>query len=322
MSNNDDLDIDDVTKSAESDLKAHDDTDKSSEKGKKTPKGKTKDTDTGDSFFKKNKKVIGIVGIVLFVLLFFVLLFGNQNIKVERPQQSDVELEARLENEVVRRVKEESAKLAQQRNQIIDRISRNFDCNAPQVFCHTQDTTEPYTTVVSSLKNFQFQADTPYEVYIEVYPLKVDAQNPQGNQRKGSICSPNNVHLFLCQKVVMKNPALMANQIRELYALLTPSMSYRLQISGRPITATDIDLALISSELDKLNASTTAASEPAVECVPPDPNKDPVAYNLYETGGMSCQEIMEDLAERKQSAQAQQQTQAGQQPPEGQTPAQ
>ncbi|MFH4090689.1 hypothetical protein WAJ00_22470, partial [Acinetobacter baumannii] len=64
--------------------------------------------------------------------------------------------------------------------------------------------------------------------------MKVDAQNPQTSQRKGSVCSANNVHLFLCQKIVMKNPALMANQIRELYALLTPSMTYRLQISSRP----------------------------------------------------------------------------------------
>lgn len=321
MSNNDDLDK--ISQDAASEVKATDTPDKGSEKVKAS-KPKSKDANNEESFFKKNKKLIGIGGIVFFVLLFFVILFGNQNVEVERPQQTEVELEARLQNEVTRRVKEESAKLAEQRNQIIDRISRNFDCNAPQVFCHTQDTTEPYTTVVSSLQNFQFKPDTPYEVYIEVYPLKVDSQNPQANQRKGSICSPNNVHLFLCQKIVMKNPALMANQIRELYALLTPSMSYRLQISGRPISASDIDLALISTEMDKMNA--TAASEPAVECVPPDPNKDPVAYNLYETGGMTCQEIMKDLEEQKKRAQPStpqtQQPQNSQQPPVGQAPTQ
>lgn len=71
----------------------------------------------------------------------------------------------------------------------------------------------------------------------------------------------------------MKNPALMANQIRELYALLTPSMTYRLQISSRPITPSDIDLTLISTELDKMNADSATASEPELECVPPDPKK-------------------------------------------------
>ena len=110
----------------------------------------------------------------------------------------------------------------------------------------------------------------------------------------------------------MKNPALMANQIRELYALLTPSMTYRLQISSRPITPSDIDLTLISTELDKMNADSATASEPELECVPPDPKKDPVAYNLYETGGMSCQDIMKDLAARKTTAPAGQPGQAQQ----------
>lgn len=246
------------------------------------------------SFFQKNKKAIGIGAAVFVVLMLFVALFGSRDIQVERPSASEEELNARLESEVARRVAEESAKMAEQRNQVIDRISRNFDCNAPQVFCHTQDTTEPYNTVVASLQNFQFLPDTAYEVYIEVYPLKVDIQ---GQQRKGSICSPNNIHLFLCQKVVIKNPAQMANQIRELYALLTPSMVYRLQISGRPITASDIDLALIATELDKMNAP--AVPEKPVPCIPPDPNKDPVEYNLYETKARTCEDLMKDRLERE-----------------------
>lgn len=312
MSNHEPDEMDNIGKEAEEAVKTQPDDEQVSEPEKpaKTEK-KGKKPNLDESFFAKHKKLIFIGGGFLFFVLVAVIIFGNQNIEVERPQQSDVELEARLQSEVARRVKEESTKLAAQRNQIIDRISRNFDCNAPQVFCHTQDTSEPYSTVVASLQNFQFQPDTPYEVYIEVYPLKVDAQNPQSSQRKGSICSPNNVHLFLCQKIVMKNPALMANQIRELYALLTPSMTYRLQISGRPITPSDIDLTLISTEMDKMNADTAAASEPEVKCVPPDPNKDPVAYNLYETGGMSCQDIMKDLAARKATALASQAQQSG-----------
>lgn len=284
------------------------------QKAEKPKKAKKEGDEPEDSFFKKNKKVIGFIGIGVLVLVLFVSLFGKQSVEVERPQQSEVEQAARFQSEVAKQVKKESEKLADQRVQIIDRISRNFDCNAAQVFCHTQDTTEPYTTVVSSLQNFQFLPDTPYEVYIEVYPLKVDSHNPnnpQSTQRRGSICSPNNVHLFLCQKVVMKNPALMANQIRELYALLTPSMTYRLQISGRPITATDIDLALIATEMDKLSANNiAAASEPEVECVPPDPETDPIAYNLYETGGRDCQQLMKDLkAQKQREQQAQEATQ-------------
>ena len=313
MSNHEPDDMDNIGKEAEEAIKIQPDDEHVSEPeqpAKTAKKGKKVNID--ENFFAKHKKLILIGGGVLFFLLFAVVIFGNQNIEVERPQQSDVELEARLQSEVARRVKEESMKLAAQRNEIIDRISRNFDCNAPQVFCHAQDTSEPYSTVVASLQNFQFQPDTPYEVYIEVYPLKVDAQNPQSSQRKGSVCSPNNVHLFLCQKIVMKNPALMANQIRELYALLTPSMTYRLQISSRPITPSDIDLTLITTELDKMNADSATASEPELECVPPDPKKDPVAYNLYETGGMSCQDIMKDLALRKTTTPAGQPGQAQQ----------
>ena len=248
------------------------------EQEKQAKKQEEQQQPKSDKKISNKKKVIGGVGIFVLLILILFLLNANQSVQVEQPTQTDTEMNARLQAEVTRRVKLESDRMAAERNQIIEKMSRNFDCNSPQVFCHAQDTSEPYTSVVASLQSFQFLPDTPYEVYIEVYPLKVDSQNPQTSSRTGSVCSPNNIHLFLCQKVVMKNPALMANQIRELYALLTPSMKYRLQISGRPITAADIDLMLISTEIDKLNAEeATAASEP---CVPPDQNTDPIAYNL------------------------------------------
>lgn len=113
----------------------------------------------------------------------------------------------------------------------------------------------------------------------------------------------------------MKNPALMANQIRELYALLTPSMTYRLQISSRPITPSDIDLTLISTELDKMNADSATASEPELECVPPDPKRS-CCVQLIRNRGMSCQDIMKDLALRKTTTPAGQAQQSGGEQPQ------
>lgn len=240
------------------------------------------------SFIDRHKKNLMIAGVVL-VVMAILLAFSNRNIQVAKPTLNDQEIEARIQSEVAQRIKSDTAKIAVERNELINRVARNFDCNAPGVFCHTQETTEPYQSVVSSLTNFQFVPDTSYEVYIEVFPLQVD----QKEQRIGSICSPNNVHLFLCQKVVLKNPQQLANQIRELYALLTPSMSYRIIVSGRPITPADIDLMTISTEMDKITAE--AEEEPIGPCVMPTEQEEPVALNLIKTGQMSCEEYMKKM---------------------------
>lgn len=240
------------------------------------------------SFIDRHKKALMIGGVVV-VVMAILLFFSNRNIQVANPTLNDQEIEARIQTEVAQRIKADTAKIAVERNELINRVTRNFDCNAPGVFCHTQETTEPYQTVVSSLQSFQFVPDTSYEVYIEVFPLQVD----QKEQRTGSICSPNNIHLFLCQKIVLKNPQQLSNQIRELYALLTPSMSYRMVVSGRPITSTDIDLVTISNEMDKITAE--EEEEPIGPCVMPTEEEEPVALNLIKTGQMTCEEYMKKM---------------------------
>nr|WP_317187994.1 hypothetical protein [Acinetobacter gerneri]WNL65185.1 hypothetical protein GPGIFMOB_00136 [Acinetobacter gerneri] len=274
MSNHEPDDMDNIGKEAEEALKPQPDDEHVSEPeqpAKTAKKGKKVDID--ENFFAKHKKLILIGGGVLFFLLVAVVIFGNQNIEVERPQQSDVELEARLQSEVARRVKEESMKLVlsamklstvlvvtltvtHHKYSVMHKIRQNR-IQLSFLVCRTSN--------LSQIRRMKFT--------LKSYPLKVDAQNPQSSQRKGSVCSPNNVHLFLCQKIVMKILRLWPIRSANYMRLRMPSMTYRLQISSRPITPSDIDLTLISTELDKMNADSATASEPELECVPPDPKK-------------------------------------------------
>jgi len=91
MSNHEPDDMDNIGKEAEEAIKIQPDDEHVSEPeqpAKTAKKGKKVNID--ENFVAKHKKLILIGGGVLFFLLFAVVIFGNQNIEVERPQQSDV----------------------------------------------------------------------------------------------------------------------------------------------------------------------------------------------------------------------------------------
>lgn len=239
-----------------------------------------------------------IVSVFAFLLLLSTC--SRNDTTVVEPTLTNVEIEARIKHDVAVRTDSILRQAALDKQNLLNSLSRNFDCNASQTFCHTQDSNQPYD-VVTNLQKFQFLPDTPYEVYIEVYPLQID----QHKERKGSICSPNNIHLFLCQKVVVKNPGQMTNQLREMYSMLTPSVTYRIHISGRPIQSSDIDYSFITSEVygtpeiaaqgtPVAQAAQGTPEQPASEatpCIPPNPATDRYFYDKVNSGQMTCEEF-------------------------------